>query len=93
MNLNDLISTKEAAKLGKCSLATIYRWIRKGVIAQVVSRAGRTFIPRDVMVRLFRERPKVVVVSQRGDKQQQAKASQWAADVLAGVGVNVGTTK
>jgi len=50
---DDLVSLKEATRLAKCHLATLYRWREQGVL-RAWRRVGRLYVSRRELLGLFK---------------------------------------
>lgn len=55
---DDLISTNEAARLARCSLVSVYRWIRLRKV-RAWKRVGRLLVSRADVLVLFEQRASI----------------------------------
>ena len=77
---DDLITTKEAARLAHCCLSSVYRWLlRKPPRLRSWRRAGRLFVSRAELLGLFRP---ISPAHAQATAQTEADYERWVEKTL-----------
>jgi hypothetical protein len=85
---DDLITTGEAARLARCHVASVYRWIlRKPPRLRSWRRAGRLFVSRAELLGLFR--PAAGRPAETATAQTEADYERWVEKTLREKGFKV----
>lgn len=86
--VDDMIDSKHAARIAKCHLNSLYRWINSGLL-RGWRRCGRTFVSRHELLALFEpiETQREKAVNEIPTRTEVKRMKKWTHDQLLRRGV------